>query len=123
MELSQRLDLGALDLADDTDAAEAQDTLTRLAELVEEVAGVEIAPETGLGESGVSSLDRIELAVRIEDAFGVPIDERGVPPGTPLSLCPGLGTSSRLVLDRFRQPPGPTWAFAGRLTDSAVMCR
>ena len=69
MELSQRLDLGALDLADDTDAAEARDTFTRLAELVEEVASVEIAPETGLGESGVSSLDRIE------DAFGVPIDE------------------------------------------------
>lgn len=76
MELSQRLDLGALDLADDTDADEARDTFTRLAQLVEEVAGVEIAPETGLGESGVSSLDRIELAVRIEDAFGVPIDER-----------------------------------------------
>lgn len=75
MELSQRLDLGALDLADDTDTDEARDTFTRLAELVEEVAGVEIAPDTGLSESGVSSLDRIELAVRIEDEFRVPIDE------------------------------------------------
>lgn len=75
MELSQRLDLGALDLTDDTDADEARDTFTRLADLVEEVAGVEIAPGTELSESGVSSLDRIELAVRIEDVFGVPVDE------------------------------------------------
>ena len=75
MELSQRLDLGALDLADDTDADEAQDTFTRLAELVEEVSGVDIAPETELAGSGISSLDRIELAVRIEEAFAVPIDE------------------------------------------------
>ena len=36
---------------------------------------MDIAPETELAGSGISSLDRIELAVRIEDAFGVPIDE------------------------------------------------
>ena len=77
MELSQRLDLGGL-LADDSDVqdkTEARGTFARLAELVEEVSGVDIAPGTRLDESGVSSLDRIELAVRIEEAFGVPIDE------------------------------------------------
>lgn len=75
MELSQRLDLGGLELAGDTETTEARDTFARLAELVEEVSGVDIAPGTRLDESGVSSLDRIELAVRIEDAFGVSIDE------------------------------------------------
>lgn len=75
MELSQRLDLGALDLPEDTDTTEARDTFARLAELVEEVSGVDIAPETELAGSGISSLDRIELAVRIEEEFGVPIDE------------------------------------------------
>ena len=75
MELSQRLDLGALELAGDTETTEARDTFARLAELVDEVSGVDIAPETELAGSGISSLDRIELAVRIEDAFGVPIDE------------------------------------------------
>ena len=75
MELSQRLDLGALDLPEDTDTTEARDTFARLAELVEEVSGVDIAPETELAGSGISSLDRIELAVRIEEAFAVPIDE------------------------------------------------
>ena len=78
MELSQRLDLSNLDLADDTDAqeqAEARGTFARIAELVEDVAGVDIEPETRLDGSGVSSLSRIELAVRIEEAFGVPIDE------------------------------------------------
>ena len=65
-------------LADDSDAQEqAQDhgTFTRIAELVEDVSGVEIEPGTRLDGSGVSSLSRIELAVRIEEAFGVPIDE------------------------------------------------
>lgn len=75
MELSQRLDLGALDLPEDTATTEARDTFARLAELVEEVSGVDIAPETELAGSGISSLDRIELAVRIEEAFAVPIDE------------------------------------------------
>ena len=77
MELSQRLDLGGL-LADDSDAqeqAEARGTFARIAELVEDVSGVELERETTIDGSGVSSLDRIELAVRIEEAFGVPIDE------------------------------------------------
>ena len=77
MELSQRLDLGGL-LADDTDAqdkAEARGTFARLAELVEDVSGVELEPETTIDGSGISSLSRIELAVRIEEEFAVPIDE------------------------------------------------
>ena len=77
MELSQRLDLGGL-LADDSDAqeqAEARGTFTRIAELVEDVSGVELEPETTIDGSGISSLGRIELAVRIEEEFAVPIDE------------------------------------------------
>lgn len=77
MELSQRLDLGGL-LADDSDAqerVEARGTFARLAELVEDVSGVDIEPETTIDGSGISSLSRIELAVRIEEEFAVPIDE------------------------------------------------
>lgn len=65
-------------LADDTDAqeqAEARGTFAQLAALVEEVSGVDIEPETTIGGSGIASLDRIELAVRIEEEFAVPIDE------------------------------------------------
>ena len=65
-------------LADDSDAqeqAEARGTFARIAELVEDVSGVELEPETTIDGSGISSLSRIELAVRIEEAFGVPIDE------------------------------------------------
>ena len=77
MELSQRLDLGSL-LADDSDAqeqAEARGTFARIAELVEDISGVELEPETTIDGSGISSLSRIELAVRIEEEFAVPIDE------------------------------------------------
>lgn len=77
MELSQRLDLGGL-LANDSDAqeqAEARGTFARIAELVEDVSGVELEPETTIDGSGISSLSRIELAVRIEEEFAVPIDE------------------------------------------------
>ena len=77
MELSQRLDLGGL-LADDSDAqeqAEARGTFARIAELVEDISGVELEPETTIDGSGISSLSRIELAVRIEEEFAVPIDE------------------------------------------------
>ena len=75
MELSQRLDLGGLELAGDTEETQARGTFAQLAELVEEVSGVEIEPGMRLEDSGISSLDRIELAVRIEDAFAVPVDE------------------------------------------------
>ena len=77
MELSQRLDLGGL-LVDDSDAqeqTEARGTFARIAELVEDVSGVELEPETTIDGSGISSLSRIELAVRIEEEFAVPIDE------------------------------------------------
>lgn len=77
MELSQRLDLGGL-LTDDSDAqeqTEVRDTFARIAELVEDVSGVELEPETTIDGSGISSLSRIELAVRIEEEFAVPIDE------------------------------------------------
>ena len=65
-------------LADDSDAqeqVEARGTFARIAELVEDVSGVELEPETTIDGSGISSLSRIELAVRIEDEFAVPIDE------------------------------------------------
>lgn len=65
-------------LADDSDAqeqAEARGTFARIAELVEDVSGVDIEPETTIDGSGISSLSRIELAVRIEEEFAVPIDE------------------------------------------------
>lgn len=65
-------------LADDSDAqeqAEARGTFARIAELVEDVSGVELEPETRIDGSGISSLSRIELAVRIEEEFAVPIDE------------------------------------------------
>jgi len=77
MELSQRLDLGGL-LTADSDAqeqTEARGTFARIAELVEVVSGVELEPETTIDGSGISSLSRIELAVRIEEEFAVPIDE------------------------------------------------
>ena len=62
MELSQRLDLSNLDLADDTDAqeqAEARGTFARIAELVEDVSGVDIEPETTIDGSGILSLIHI----------------------------------------------------------------
>lgn len=65
-------------LADDSDVqeqAEARGTFARIAELVEDVSGVELEPETTIDGSGISSLSRIELAVRIEEEFAVPIDE------------------------------------------------
>lgn len=65
-------------LDDDSDAqeqAEARGTFARIAELVEDVSGVELEPETTIDGSGISSLSRIELAVRIEEEFAVPIDE------------------------------------------------
>ncbi|GEM_PF-1689001 len=66
MELSQRLDLGAIEVE------ESQDTYERLRELVEGVTGGVVKRDAPLE---ISSLDRIELAVRIEELFGVRIDE------------------------------------------------
>ena len=80
MELSQRLDLGALNLGDarpEEDQAD-QSVTARLVRLIADVAGVdaeEVTAEKTLAEAGVSSLDRIELAVRAEDLFGVRAEE------------------------------------------------
>lgn len=71
MELSQRLDLGGLELEEDTPA----DTFSRLAEIVEEVAGVVVKQSSRFDDTAIASLDRIEMAVRIEEAFGVRIDD------------------------------------------------
>lgn len=91
MELSQRLNLGDLGkLLDDTpndtgkDSARKGDkdsdgsAFGRLAALIERVTGEEdsVGPDTRLKDAGVSSLDRIELAIRIEDEFGARITER-----------------------------------------------
>lgn len=67
MELSQRLDFSAF---------EAKEEAATLESLVAEVCGIEVTPETRLDNGAVASLDRIELAVRIEEQFGVRIDER-----------------------------------------------
>ena len=45
------------------------------AELVDTLGGSDITPATRLDEAGLTSLDRIELAVRIEEEFAVRIDE------------------------------------------------
>lgn len=75
MELSQRLDLGKLDIVEDAPEQASADTFSQLAELVERVSGAEVEHATRLDDAGIASLDRIELAVRIEEQFGVLIDE------------------------------------------------
>lgn len=75
MELSQRLDLGQLDIGADEPQEASADTFSQLAELIERVAGVEVERGTRLDDAGIGSLDRIELAVRIEEQFGALIDE------------------------------------------------
>lgn len=75
MELSQRLDLGQLDIGVDEPQEASADTFSQLAELIERVAGIEVERGTRLDDAGIGSLDRIELAVRIEEQFGALIDE------------------------------------------------
>ena len=70
MELPQRLSLDAVDAA-----PEKNDAFSRLASLIDDSFNLTITPETTLADSGLSSLDRIELAIRIEDHFGVPVTE------------------------------------------------
>ncbi|MCT1556394.1 acyl carrier protein [Corynebacterium sanguinis] len=72
MELSQRLDLGAL-----VEETEEQDLSVeeRLVTLVSKLSDADITPDKTLPRLGVTSLDRIELAVRIEEEFGVPTSE------------------------------------------------
>lgn len=56
-------------------------TLARLAALVEKISGFDAQEVTAAhtaDDLGLGSLDRIELAVRAEDTFGVRIDDRVV---------------------------------------------
>lgn len=84
MELSQRLnlgDLGKLIDAPSTDSpAEPEDTdaFSRLAALIERITGEEdsVHRESRLSDVDVSSLDRVELAIRIEDEFGARVTEQ-----------------------------------------------
>lgn len=75
MELSQRLDLGALNLEPEEETRDLS-VEARLAELVSRITGdKDVDASKTLAELGVGSLDRIELAVRAEEEFGVRIDD------------------------------------------------
>ncbi|GAA1184581.1 acyl carrier protein [Corynebacterium glaucum] len=69
MELSERLGLDKIELVQ-------EDTGSRLLSLIDDHFNANLSPETLLTDSALSSLDRIELAIRIEEEFGVRIDER-----------------------------------------------
>ncbi|MDO5513212.1 acyl carrier protein [Corynebacterium sp.] len=52
-----------------------------LAQIIEDASGIEpeaLTPEAKLTDLGISSLAMIEIAVRIEDAFGVRLDDATV---------------------------------------------
>ena len=52
-----------------------------LAQIIEEASGLEaeaLTPEAKISEVGINSLAMIEIAVRIEDAFGVRLDDETV---------------------------------------------
>lgn len=70
MELSQRLDFGSVELAE-----EKEETFDKLASLIDAHFDVTPTHTTALTDSGLTSLDRVELAIRIEEAFGVRINE------------------------------------------------
>ena len=91
MELSQRLNLGDLgklldDTPNDTDKDSAckgdkdsdGSAFARLAALIERITGEEdsVHRESRLSDVDVSSLDRVELAIRIEDEFGARVTEQ-----------------------------------------------
>lgn len=46
-----------------------------LAQLIADVTGAEVDSSTLLSDASISSLDRIQLAIRIEEEFGVRVDE------------------------------------------------
>ena len=49
-----------------------------LAGIIEEASGLEaesLTPDAKLSELGITSLSMIEIAVRVEDAFGVRLDD------------------------------------------------
>ncbi|MCT2338018.1 acyl carrier protein [Corynebacterium sp. p3-SID1056] len=81
MKLSQRLNLGDFSKLLDADEPEKDtpaDAFSRLSALIERVTGEEdsVSPSTALTDTGLSSLDRIELAIRIEEEFGARMTER-----------------------------------------------
>lgn len=71
MELSQRLDFGSFEAV----AQDKEDTFDELASLVDDHFDLTPTPNTPLADTGLTSLDRIELAIRIEERFGVRVDE------------------------------------------------
>ncbi|SDL85072.1 acyl carrier protein [Corynebacterium mycetoides] len=81
-QLGQRLDLAGFTMgAEEGDAADAS-VLGRLVRLLSDVSGTDpesIEEGMTLSEAGVSSLDRIELAVRAENEFGARADDGPYP--------------------------------------------
>lgn len=71
MELSQRLDLGEA-----VEVEQPQDAFARLSSLLDDHFDLTVSPTTPLTDSGLSSLDMIELAIRIEEQFGVRVTEQ-----------------------------------------------
>ena len=63
--------------AEDTDSAPAGDTYGELTRLITKVTGIEDGLERDalLEDLGVESLERIELAIRLEEACGVRLTE------------------------------------------------
>ncbi|WP_144793223.1 acyl carrier protein [Corynebacterium singulare] len=63
--------------AKDTDSASAGDTYGELTRLITKVTGIEDGLERDalLDDLGVESLERIELAIRLEEACGVRLTE------------------------------------------------
>lgn len=73
--------LGDLNENTSQDADAATSTLGRIAQLVEKVSGYEaqeVEATHSAEDLGLGSLERIEIAVRIEEAFGVRLDDRHV---------------------------------------------
>ena len=66
--------------AEGTDSSPAEDTYGELTRLITKVTGIEegLERDTLLEDLGVESLERIELAVRLEEARGVRLDEETI---------------------------------------------
>lgn len=78
--LGQRLDLADFDLV--SDEPEERSVTARLIALIAKVTGGEagaLTPEQTLDDAAVSSLDRIELAVRVEEEFGARAEDGPFP--------------------------------------------
>ena len=69
MELSERLGLDKVELVQ-------EDTGSRLLSFIDDHFNANLSPTTPLTDSGLSSLDMIELAIRIEEQFGVRVTEQ-----------------------------------------------